>query len=338
MKKTAICALAMALGVSSSAFAAEIIKDKLEINGEVRVNYLTGRAAVNEGISFDSALRSRVEMVYKPFENLKFVVMAENKHSLKEKRGIRHHDVALKKAYAVGKIDNVDITVGRVGISVADGYVLDDDLERMDSVILGSNIGKKFRVEAYAAQNLDGHELQYEDTKSRLLGARFAYAPTEKSKLKAEYAALSNLCCGDEDGNDCKTKINVLALTASSEVAKDLTASAMYFRGKPSGCKFLDAKSKNGYALRLSYRGAEAEKSGSWGLKANYYNQGRNTYLVHTIDGNTEFENGFKGWSVGAECAVAKNLVAEVTYYDTRDKQDSNQKDHRIWSALTWKF
>lgn len=337
MKKTAIFALAMALGVAGSAFAAEI-NDQLEINGEVRANYLTGKAAVNDGATYDSALRTRVEMVYKPFEDLKFVVMAENEHSFREKRGSRHHDVALKQAYAVGNFDNIEITVGRVGVGVADGYVLDDDLERMDSITLGRDLSDKVRVEAFAAQNLDGHDLQYEDKKSRLLGARLTYAPAENTELKAEYASFSNICWGDEDGNDYNAKLNVLALKASTEVAKDLTTEVTYMRGKPYNCEPLKEKGKNGYVVGLSYRGAEAEEAGSWGLNVNYYNQGRNTYVAHAIDGNTEFENGFKGWSVGADYAVAKNLVAEVTYYDTKDKQDGSQKDHRIWSALTWSF
>lgn len=339
MKKTAIFALAMALGVAGSAFAAEI-NDQLEINGEVRANYKSMKAEVNDG-SYESAFRTRLEMVYKANEDWKIVAMAENEHDFRAKRGSRHHDVALKQLYAEGKYDKVDITIGRVGIGLADGNILDDDLERMDSALIGHDINDKVRVEAFAAQNLDGHDLQFEDEKTKMLGARLIYAPQENTEIKAEYASIRNVCAGDINGDDAKVKFNFLALTASTDVAKDLNASATYIRGKmTSEGEKVELNGKNGYVFGLSYRGAEAEEKGSWGVKANYYNQGGQSFLVHAIDGTTEFESGdgFKGWSIGADYAIAKNLVAEVTYYDTKDKGGSGDKDHVVWSALTWSF
>lgn len=340
MKKSAIFALTMALGVASSAFAAEI-NDKLEINGEVRANYKTMKAELHENASYDSALRTRLEVVYKPFEDLKLVAMAENEHDFRFKRGTRHHDIALKQLYAEGKFDKVDITVGRVGIGIADGNVLDDDLSRMDSVMLGHDLNDKLRVEAFAAQNLDGHDMQFEDKRSKMLGARLTYSPAENTEIKAEYASLSNLGATDVNDNDTKAKFNVLAVSASTEVAKDLNVSATYIRGKVTNeGDDIGLKGKNGYVFGLSYRGAEAEQKGSWGVKANYYNQGGQTFIAHAIDGTTEFESGdgFKGWSVGADYAIAKNLVAEVSYYDTKDKGGAGDKDRVVWSALTWSF
>ena len=79
----------------------------------------------------------------------------------------------------------------------------------------------------------------------------------------------------------------------------------------------------------LAYKGAEAEEPGSWGLCANYYHQGRPTYLAHTIDGDTDFNTGFKGWSVGGEVTVAKNMVAEhLTYYDTKALKGALEEDN----------
>lgn len=339
MKKSLVLAMAMALGVAGSAFAAEI-NDQLEINGEVRANYKSMKAEINDQ-SYESAFRTRLEMVYKPTEEWKIVAMAENEHDFRAKRGSRHHDIALKQLYAEGKYDQLDITVGRVGIGIADGNVLDDDLERMDSALIGHDINDKVRVEAFYAQNLDGHDMQFEDEKTKMMGARLIYAPKENTEIKAEYASIRNLCDEDETLGDSKAKFNVFALTASTEVAKDLTASATYIRGKvTTEDREATMSGKNGYVFGLSYRGAEAEEKGSWGVKANYYNQGGQTFVAHAIDGTTEFESGkgFKGWSIGADYAVAKNLVAEVSYYDTKDKGDSAQKDHVVWSALTWSF
>lgn len=335
MKKSLVLAMAMALGVASSAFAAEI-NDKLEINGEVRANYMTEKVKVNDQ-SYESALRTRLEFVYKPVEDWKIVAMAENEHDIRAKRGSRHHDVVLKQAYVEGKYDQVDITIGRVGIGIADGNVLDDDLERMDSVQIGHDISDKVRIEAFMAQNLDGHEMQFEQERSKMTGARLIYAPAENTEIKAEYARFRNLCYVDSTDTELNAGVKIFALSVSHEIAKDLTANAVYIRGNGSGSDELKATSKNGYVLGLSYRGAEAEEKGSWGLNAHYYNQGEQTYVAHAIDGNTEFDGGFKGWSVGADYAIAKNLVAEVTYYDTKAKEGSD-RDKRLWSALTWTF
>ena len=125
---------------------------------------------------------------------------------------------------------------------------------------------------------------------------------------------------------------------AGLEVVKDLKLSAEYIHG--------DAQfegDNNGYVVGLAYRGAKAAKPGSWGVYANYYDQPASTYLEHTIDGYATFDfdtfsydgtkpvgqqisfnetDGFKGYEVGANVALAKNIVAAVKYYDleARDK------------------
>lgn len=339
MKKTTILALAMALGVASSAFAADI-NDKLEINGEVRANYLSQKAKIN-GTSRESFLRTRLELVAKPSENLNVVVMAENKHAFREgkkkNRGAYHHDIQLRQAYLKGKIGQADFKIGRFGVGITDGNVLDDDLDRADSVQVGIDVSKKLNVEAFASQTLDGREDEYQNKRRKMYGARATYKPSEPLEVIAEYAQFKNIL-GEVNGQAFGGKNNIFALTANYECVKDLTASATYIKGNFKGDDDYEASDKQGYVFGLAYRGAEAEEKGSWGLSFNYYNQGGQSYMAHAIDGNTDWVAGFKGWSFGADYAVAKNLVAEVKYYDTKDKGNSGEKDHRVWSALTWSF
>ena len=122
----------------------------------------------------------------------------------------------------------------------------------------------------------------------------------------------------------------------------DLGLSALYLKGsrdKIAGGQQID---DDGLALTLSYKGAEEAKPGSWGLTANYYRQGKSTYLLHTIDGYTDFKSGFKGWSVGGELTVAKNMVVGINYYDTRPmKTEIDGKDSKtrvLWSDFTITF
>jgi hypothetical protein len=114
----------------------------------------------------------------------------------------------------------------------------------------------------------------------------------------------------------------------------------MYLRGNKGeiGDESVD---RNGYVAGLSYKGAEASKPGSWGLAFNYYHQGRTTYLAHTIDGFTEFNSGFKGWSFGGDVALAKNIVLSATYYDTKALKEGLEEISKakvFWTQCEFTF
>ena len=116
----------------------------------------------------------------------------------------------------------------------------------------------------------------------------------------------------------------------------------MYLKGNRDRLAGGETIDDDGFVVGLSYKGAEEKKPGTWGLEANYYRQGRSTYLLHTIDGYTDFKSGFKGWSVGGELTVAKNMVVGVTYYDTRPMKGEidgdDAKTKILWSDLTITF
>lgn len=160
MKNSIILGLLLALGASGSALAADI-NEQFEVNGEVRYNYMSKRSSVNEGESYETGLRSRVELKYKPTEKLAIGIMGENEHDFRTGRGANHHDIRLKQAYIEAELGKVNLTLGRIGVGVADGKVLDDDLSRMDSVLVGYEVKDKVTLECFAAQALDGREDEF---------------------------------------------------------------------------------------------------------------------------------------------------------------------------------
>ena len=157
--------------------------------------------------------------------------------------------------------------------------------------------------------------------------------------LESVYSTLdakaNNIANGD---------VGIFYVGANFNLAKDLTLDATYLRSNRD--KFFDGakdytSKKDGYVFGLGYKGAEASEPGSWGLAARYYHQGRGTYLAHTIDGYTDWMTGFKGWSIGGDVTVAKNMVASVTYYDTKalkGEQEDNAKAKVIWSEFNVMF
>ena len=92
----------------------------------------------------------------------------------------------------------------------------------------------------------------------------------------------------------------------------------------------------------MSYKGADKADVGSWGLTANYWDQGLSTYAAHTTDANTfsiDGRNyGFKGFGVAADYTVAKNIVATVAYYDTEIKEFDEVDDQRLWTSVQFYF
>ena len=65
------------------------------------------------------------------------------------------------------------------------------------------------------------------------------------------------------------------------------------------------------WSVQYSYKGAEAENKGTWGMWAAYRNLGYNTALFSTFDAILA---GQKGWEVGANYAPFKNVVATLRY------------------------
>ena len=47
--------------------------------------------------------------------------------------------------------------------------------------------------------------------------------------------------------------------------------------------------------------------------------------------------DGFKGYSVGAQYAIAKNIVFGLEYYDLKDKI-TNEKNRTIWTQVIFDF
>ena len=94
----------------------------------------------------------------------------------------------------------------------------------------------------------------------------------------------------------------------------------------------------------LAYKGASAAKVGSYGLYANYYDQPIATMLEQTVDGYAQLPagyngtgDGFKGFEVGANYAIAKNIVAAVKYYDL-DAREGSTDAKTVWSEVVFSF
>jgi len=146
----------------------------------------------------------------------------------------------------------------------------------------------------------------------------------------------------------------VYSLELNYPVAKNLQASAIYYRGSVD---MLDNEDRNGYRVHLAYKGAKAAKPGSWGLYANYSNRPFSTYFDPTAfsgyaefpsnagaqfpSGNLKYDgfgDGYKGWTVGGSYALAKNVVFDCVYYGFQSRKGEKRSADTIWTDVIFTF
>ena len=229
-------------------------------------------------------------------------------------------DVAFQRAYVNGRVGGLAVQAGRYNKPDITGGNIHDN--RMDGVQvsygkdvkLTAGYGKATGVNAITGENND---FAYAELTGKL-GAVDAYAAYYKFDNVAKTA--------DDD--------KIWTVGMGFDLAKDLKLSGSYIKSDYDKAGVDD----DGYVATLAYKGAKAAKAGSWGLSATYYDQGMGTVIAHTMDG-VYFDEGFKGYSVGANYTLAKNIVAGVTYYDLETKEAGKDTDAQtLWSQVVFSF
>ena len=102
------------------------------------------------------------------------------------------------------------------------------------------------------------------------------------------------------------------------------------------------ANADDGFVVGLKYKGAKASVPGSYGFWANYYDQPQGTYVEHTMEADyaafaNETQNGFEGYGVGLDYAVAKNIVLQAKWYDLEGR-DGSAEQEMFYSQLNFLF
>ena len=142
------------------------------------------------------------------------------------------------------------------------------------------------------------------------------------------------------------------AVGAGLNIAKGVKLSAEWLHGEADVADYKG--DEDGYVVGVKFGGASAAKVGSFGLYANYFDQPQATFVKHTITGYTDmpawakikddkfvdgsFSDGFKGFEVGANYTLAKNIVAGVKYYDLEAREGKAEDVQTLWSEVIFTF
>ena len=306
--------------------------DNVKITGTIKASYASYDGdKLGEGNTTNHQGRLRSDLWVKGDINddWTYSAMFRNQQFFTNNKGnAGEENVAFQRAYVNGRVGGLAVQAGRYNKTDITGGNIHDN--RMDGVQvsygkdvkLTAGYGKATGVDVIAGENKD---VAYAELGAKL-GAVDAFAG---------YYKFDNLLkAADDDA--------IWTVGLGFDLAKDLKLTGTYLRSDVDAVTVDSVKyndvDKDGYVVALAYKGAKAAKAGSWGLNASYYDQGAGTVVAHTMDG-IYFDEGFKGYSVGANYALAKNIVAGVTYYDLESKEAKGTPDAQtLWSQVVFSF
>ena len=88
-------------------------------------------------------------------------------------------------------------------------------------------------------------------------------------------------------------------------------------------------------SIEYDYKGAQQENAGTWGAWLAYRHLGTYATLASTFD---VIKTGEKGWEVGGNYTVFKNVVGTLRYGNTKALADSDQKDTYLFGRVEFFF
>ncbi|WP_276634873.1 S-layer homology domain-containing protein [Phascolarctobacterium succinatutens] len=300
--------------------------DNVKVTGEMRYLYEDYKG---EGNSFDHNLRSRIWVNGQVNDDWSYTGMLQNTQDLKDNAG--NETTKFQRAYVEGKLGGLNVTAGRYNAFFANGNVYDT---RADGVEV--SYGSKIQLKGFAGKATDAgddSDVSYGNYAGAELTGDF-----NKLGLTAGYVNFKDMGATTEEPETNRDNA-IWYVGGSYDFDGNVAVSGMYLKGDMSkDDKDVTGIGSDGWTAGLTYKGAEASEAGSWGLFANYYDQGGMTYVAHTTDAETFAYDGFKGWGVGTNYTFAKNIVGTVAYYDTENKVKEDEKSHIVWADLTFTF
>ncbi len=311
--------------------------DNVRITGQIRYEYgdRNGDMQKTKGKVAQHRLRSRIFVNGNINEDWSYTGRFENNQSLKNNSG----DDTLKfnQAYVSGRLGGVKVIAGKGDHYTGNGFVYDDTAE-----FIRATYGKDVQVSAYVGKPVTtasdyGYEKMWGGEVSGKIGRLTLAAGYDEFKdSKGSADAYSGGYVPAKKGDD-----NGIWNVSAKYKFDDFTLGATYLHSDVDvyNSPYNDVDT-DGYVISANYKGADKNKPGSWGLFANYYDQGAGTFVAHTMypgDWGYYMDEGFKGYMVGGGVTLAKNMVYQLHYYDLEGKE-SGLDDQVLWSRLQIMF
>ena len=286
--------------------------DNVKITGQFRMRNM--HDYTTNGDKDSTKLRTRLWANGQINDDWSYTGMLESTQDISNNAG--DDKIELKRAWVDGKLGGLTVRAGRWDEVANTGNVADITGDGI-KVTYGDKVkvwGLAQKADEETEDAADRVYLAGVNTKVGVVDAFAMYAKT------------------DVTGKDDK---EIYDLGLGLEVAKDLNLSYEYMWADKA---YNDAVSKDDWVASLAYKGADAATPGTWGVTATYFDQPSNAIIAHTTDAETFMnEGGFKGYGLVANYTLAKNIVAELSYYDT-DAKASNSESQLLYADLYFTF
>lgn len=317
--------------------------DNVRITGQIRYEYGDRSGDLKEknskvGSIAQHRLRTRIFVNGNINEDWTYTGRFENSQILsdidgKSKGSTGDDDVTLNQAYVSGRLGGVKVIAGKTDHYAGNGFIYDDTAEKIEL-----SYGKDVKLTAYYGIPTD---YGYDKMWGASVGGKVGNLSLSAGYDKFQDALASIESYGIDNSAKTGSDNGIWNLSANYKFG-DFTLAATYLDSDidlRDNSKYKDVDT-NGYVVGLNYKGADKNKPGTWGLFANYYDQGAGTFVAHTMypgDWSYYVDEGFKGYMVGGGVTLAKNMVYQLHYYDLEGKE-SGLDDQVIWSRLQIMF
>ena len=293
--------------------------DNVKITGETKLRYWAYDGDL-KNTSDATKLRTRIFVKGQVNEDWSATAMLENTQTFSEDYD-GEENTTFQRAYVNGRVGGLAVQAGRYSFADFNGGLIYDT--RMDGAQVSYGKDVKLTAGYGKAADKDGSNVA-EDMMYAQLGAKLGVVDAKVGYYK--FDEVAKLEADDE----------IWTVGLALPVAKDLKLSGTYLMSDFDQYGTDD----DGYVIGLDYKGAKADKVGSYGLWAKYYDQANGTYVAHTFEANHDFEftgGGFKGYGVGANYTFAKNIVGAVKYYDLEAK-NSIRDAQTLYAEMNFMF
>ena len=306
--------------------------DNVKITGNIRTHY--AHTTGDFGKTSETKTRSRLFFTGEVNDNWHYVGMLENNQIWNNdgKNDSGDNETSFQRAYLTGNIGVVNITAGRFSPTYSEGNVYDT---RVDAVNANTKFGATYLGATWGKMaNLDTFDNNYKTSKAGEYAQAVLGGDIGNLNLEANYIHAKDINTQWMTGKD-----NIWTAAANYK-AGDWKIGAMYLHGDADEKVGGVEPDHDGWVATVAYKGAKTANPGTWGLFGKYYDQGGATYIAHTMNGDySEFgPDGFKGWMVGGNLTLAKNMVAQVEYYDLKDKGNTDNHAKTLWSQMVVTF
>ncbi|MCR5756735.1 MAG: putative porin [Selenomonas sp.] len=243
--------------------------------------------------------------------------------------------VQLKRLWAQGDYDKLQVKLGKFSSWNDDAWA--DHTFTGAEVSYGKDVkgvvgfGRLNRDSDFDASNIRG---AFAGTKNASVGYQYVGVEYNKDKLNAgiayHRAHVSNGAFGNNfSRNGLEDTMNLFGIKAGYAFSKNVALNGWYAQSNAD-------TEKKAASIEVDYKGAQQENKGTWGAWVAYRHMGSNAaFNPGTFDA---IGSGEKGWEIGGNYTVLKNIVATLRYGKTKDITGPADKYDHLFGRVEFFF